>query len=271
MLPALGPALLLRDAMCMGPPSPAVPHHLAPSPPPACAGTALTFATLFKLGQRSALLAPAARVFPHAVQLLHSQLAASNALARCAWRPSLGGPLRSPLAGCRRCGCWPAAGTAPHLHPCPAALTQLLRKLAVKLIQRIGLVYLRPRVAAWRYQKGHASSITANLAGGGGGANAAADARQRVESAAAAVEAEAEEDVEHAEQLEGALGTHWLLATPVCPAASAASPMCPHPPLHLSRRDRSAADWPGRPGHSGAVERGQGGGARDGALAARPG
>ncbi len=47
-----------------------------------CAGTALAFATLFKLGQRSALLAPAAQVFPHAVHLLGSQLAATNALAR---------------------------------------------------------------------------------------------------------------------------------------------------------------------------------------------
>lgn len=46
------------------------------------AGTALAFATLFKLGQRSALLGPAARVFPHAVQLLGSRLAATNALAR---------------------------------------------------------------------------------------------------------------------------------------------------------------------------------------------
>ncbi len=46
------------------------------------AGTALAFATLFKLGQRSALLGPAAEVFPHAVDLLGSKLAASNALAR---------------------------------------------------------------------------------------------------------------------------------------------------------------------------------------------
>jgi hypothetical protein len=46
------------------------------------AGTALAFATLFKLGQRSALLGPASKVFPHAVDLLGSKLAASNALAR---------------------------------------------------------------------------------------------------------------------------------------------------------------------------------------------
>ncbi len=88
------------------------------------------------------------------------------------------------------------------------------RKLAVKLIQRIGLVYLRPRVAAWRYQKGQKRSIAANLSAPSGAAGgtaasaasqaAAAEAQQR--AAAAAAEAEAEEDVEHAEQLEGGEG-----------------------------------------------------------------
>ena len=66
--------------------------------PPLLAGTALAFATLFKLGQRSALLGPAARVFPHAVHLLGSQLAASNALARCVWDAG-GRTLRSQRAG----------------------------------------------------------------------------------------------------------------------------------------------------------------------------
>lgn len=33
----------------------------------------------------------------------------------------------------------------------------LVRKLSVKLAQRVGLVYLRPAVAAWRYQRGHRS------------------------------------------------------------------------------------------------------------------
>ena len=81
----------------------------------------------------------------------------------------------------------------------------------MKLIQRIGLVFLRPRVAAWRYQRGAKSNIAANLGsrgdGGGGagvlGSSAALEDQQRVAAAAAAVEAEAEEDVEHAEQLEG--------------------------------------------------------------------
>ena len=82
-------------------------------------------------------------------------------------------------------------------------------------------MYLRPRVAAWRYQKGQKSSIAANLSapsGGAGGATAAttaattaaqaaaAEAQQRAAAAAAVAEAEAEEDVEHAEQLEGVQG-----------------------------------------------------------------
>ena len=187
------------------------------------AGTALAFATLFKLGQRSALLAPAAQVFPHAVQLLGSQLAASNALARQALRctrlPSLcrsgrGARQRITLLlwGCRASPnkCCPNC-SPPLLLPC--------RKLAVKLIQRIGLVFLRPRVAAWRYQRGAKSNIAANLGSGSGsgggdggvagpqGTSAALEAQQRAAAAAAAaaVEAEAEEDVEHAEQLEGEL------------------------------------------------------------------
>jgi hypothetical protein len=85
----------------------------------------------------------------------------------------------------------------------------------VKLVQRIGLVFLRPRLAAWRYQKRQKSNMSANLgpaaaagaaAGGAAAAAAAQEAfaeAQRV-AAEAAAEAEAEEDVEHAEQLEGA-------------------------------------------------------------------
>ena len=33
----------------------------------------------------------------------------------------------------------------------------LLRKLLVKLVQRVGLVYMKPRVASWRYKLGHRS------------------------------------------------------------------------------------------------------------------
>ncbi len=39
----------------------------------------------------------------------------------------------------------------------------LLRKLLIKLCQRIGLCYMRPRVAKWRYQRGF-RSLAANLA-----------------------------------------------------------------------------------------------------------
>lgn len=39
----------------------------------------------------------------------------------------------------------------------------LLRKLLVKLVQRVGLVYMRPRVASWRYKRGH-RSLQENLA-----------------------------------------------------------------------------------------------------------
>ena len=42
----------------------------------------------------------------------------------------------------------------------------LLRKLAVKLCQRIGLTFLPPRVALWRYQRGN-RSLELNLSSGG--------------------------------------------------------------------------------------------------------
>ncbi|KAM4531066.1 tubulin-specific chaperone D [Odontesthes bonariensis] len=38
----------------------------------------------------------------------------------------------------------------------------MVRKLGVKLIQRLGLTFLKPRLAAWRYQRG-SRSLTANL------------------------------------------------------------------------------------------------------------
>ena len=75
------------------------------------AGTTLAFATLFKLGQRSALLAPAAQVFPHAVQLLGSQLAANNALARQA-RAVHAAPAVLPLLLLLPCA------TSKAMHPC---------------------------------------------------------------------------------------------------------------------------------------------------------
>ena len=94
------------------------------------------------------------------------------------------------------------------------------RKLAVKLVQRIGLVFLRPRLAAWRYRKGRSALLAAAAAaadgGGAGGSSGAPGGQGAVAAAAAggagcddeaaaaaAEEAEAEEDVQHAEQIEG--------------------------------------------------------------------
>lgn len=48
-----------------------------------------------------------------------------------------------------------------------AAASVSVRKFAIKLVQRIGLVLLPPQHAGWRYQAG-ASSLTANLANAGG-------------------------------------------------------------------------------------------------------
>lgn len=52
----------------------------------------------------------------------------------------------------------------------PAKQSALLRKLLVKLIQRIGLTYLEPRVPSWRYLRGHRSmpsSFNSDPASGG--------------------------------------------------------------------------------------------------------
>uniref|UniRef100_A0A2K5F6I2 Tubulin-specific chaperone D n=1 Tax=Aotus nancymaae TaxID=37293 RepID=A0A2K5F6I2_AOTNA len=44
----------------------------------------------------------------------------------------------------------------------PESNQTLLRKLGVKLVQRLGLTFLKPKVAAWRYQRG-CRSLAANL------------------------------------------------------------------------------------------------------------
>uniref|UniRef100_A0A8C6YG06 Tubulin-specific chaperone D n=1 Tax=Naja naja TaxID=35670 RepID=A0A8C6YG06_NAJNA len=44
----------------------------------------------------------------------------------------------------------------------------ILRKLGVKLVQRLGLTFLKPKVAKWRYQRGF-RSLAANLQFSGGG------------------------------------------------------------------------------------------------------
>jgi len=79
-------------------------------------GIMLAFATLFDLGKRDLLLPAAVNIFPRAADLiLQANSIKSNSMA---------------------------------------SRNALSRKLAVKVVQRIGLVFLRPRVAAWRYIKG---------------------------------------------------------------------------------------------------------------------
>eukprot|EP00887_Chlorella_sp_A99_P001994 scaffold18.g1994.t1 len=100
-----------------------------------------------------------------------------------------------------------------------AVSNALARKLAVKLAQRIGLVFLRPRLASWRYQKPRlnmAFNLARAAAGVPAGSSsvvgpdmadigppAAADANATVVTAEEAAEAEVGEDmVAAAEQLE---------------------------------------------------------------------
>uniref|UniRef100_A0A8C3W5F8 Tubulin-specific chaperone D n=1 Tax=Catagonus wagneri TaxID=51154 RepID=A0A8C3W5F8_9CETA len=65
----------------------------------------------------------------------------------------------------KREDCLPYAATVlQRLDGCrlPDSSQTLLRKLGVKLVQRLGLTFLRPRVAKWRYQRG-CRSLAANL------------------------------------------------------------------------------------------------------------
>ncbi|XP_002723088.2 tubulin-specific chaperone D isoform X1 [Oryctolagus cuniculus] len=65
----------------------------------------------------------------------------------------------------KREDCLPYAATVlACLDSCrlPESNQTLLRKLGVKLVQRLGLTFLKPKVAAWRYQRG-CRSLAANL------------------------------------------------------------------------------------------------------------
>ncbi|XP_048222175.1 tubulin-specific chaperone D [Perognathus longimembris pacificus] len=65
----------------------------------------------------------------------------------------------------KREDCLPYANTVLQcLDRCrlPECNQTLLRKLGVKLVQRLGLTFLKPKVAAWRYQRG-SRSLAANL------------------------------------------------------------------------------------------------------------
>ena len=70
-------------------------------------------------------------------------------------------------------------GQLPRLGPLSSGAHELLasnsvtkRKLGIKLLQRVGLVYLPPRVASWRYQRGN-RSLLHNLQASGAPTNAA--------------------------------------------------------------------------------------------------
>ncbi|XP_016070936.1 PREDICTED: tubulin-specific chaperone D [Miniopterus natalensis] len=68
----------------------------------------------------------------------------------------------------KRDDCLPYAATVLDcLDGCriPDSNQTLLRKLRVKLVQRLGLTFLKPRVAKWRYQRG-CRSLAANLQAG---------------------------------------------------------------------------------------------------------
>eukprot|EP00117_Sycon_ciliatum_P048340 scpid20183/ scgid34426/ Tubulin-specific chaperone D; Beta-tubulin cofactor D; SSD-1; Tubulin-folding cofactor D len=82
----------------------------------------------------------------------------------------------------------------------------LLRKLAVKLVQRVGLILLPTRVCAWRYQRG-SRSLLLNLGqdnGGGGG-----DGVEAAASSSAQAGQDEEDEFDVPEVIESILETIW--------------------------------------------------------------
>ena len=82
-------------------------------------------------------------------------------------------------------------GQLPRLGPLSSGAHELLasnsvtkRKLGIKLLQRVGLVYLPPRVASWRYQRG-ARSLLHNLQASGAPTEGTADADAGADAGAA--------------------------------------------------------------------------------------
>eukprot|EP00048_Salpingoeca_helianthica_P006781 m.102538 g.102538 ORF g.102538 m.102538 type:complete len:1182 (+) comp14122_c1_seq1:62-3607(+) len=68
-----------------------------------------------------------------------------------------------------------SAATAPHLLESP---NTHVRKLAIKVTQRLGMTMLKPRIAAWRYQRGQRSLLN-NLGGAAATSTPAAASTQQ--------------------------------------------------------------------------------------------
>uniref|UniRef100_A0A8U8CJ67 Tubulin-specific chaperone D n=1 Tax=Geospiza parvula TaxID=87175 RepID=A0A8U8CJ67_GEOPR len=76
----------------------------------------------------------------------------------------------------------------------------VLRKLGMKLVQRLGLTFVKPKVAKWRYQRG-CRSLAANLQ-----AQGAAVQNQKREVAAAEAEADDDEEYDIPAEIENVVG-----------------------------------------------------------------
>lgn len=112
--------------------------------------------------------------------------AAMNAVATVQ-RPSLTGA----------CGCVQVWAQATALARSPGIAGNVLtRKLAVKLLQRVTLTFLEPRVPAWRYERA-STSLSHTLGSGAGGGEA--------DGGAAGPEADGGEEFEVVEETEEAI------------------------------------------------------------------
>ena len=93
-----------------------------------------------------------------------------------------------------------AWGDARDLAMSPAAAgSALVRQLACKVTQRIGLLFLKPRVVAWRYERG-ARSLVDNLAAAAGSTAAVSVGGNDAESVAAPLKMSAEQGEEEEEE-----------------------------------------------------------------------